>query len=156
MWGSSSDSDKDGLTQLNLNGQTYDNVNSILFVENSTQGNPNHRSNLNLAGTNLTLSRGIIFRNAANFIVPNQDKSFDESKLKDLQNTSVLNLTQSSLTGDVINQYDTFGESQYFYQIGLKNNTKVSLTSSDPNFHSLRYLDAPSPLIPLCCSVRPL
>lgn len=131
MWGSSSDSDKDGLTQLNLNGQTYDNVNSILFVENSTQGNPNHRSNLNLAGTNLTLSRGIIFRNAANFIVPNQDKSFDESKLKDLQNTSVLNLTQSSLTGDVINQYDTFGESQYFYQIGLKNNTKVSLTSSE-------------------------
>lgn len=129
MWGSNSDND--GLTQLNLAGRTYDNVNFILFSDNSGQNNPHHRSTLNLTDTNLTLSRGIIFRNASNFIERNEDGSFDESKRKNLQNTSVLNLDRSSLTGDVINQYTTFDETQYFYQIGLKNNTKVSLTSSE-------------------------
>lgn len=42
-----------------------------------------------------------------------------------------------------------FGAPASLVQLGLS-------ATMCPNFHSLRYLDAPSPLIPLCCSVRPL
>lgn len=77
------------------------------------------------------MSRGIIFRNASNFIQPNTDGSVDNNKLKNLENRSVLNLSQSTLTGAVINQFDTFGESSSnYFQISLENNTEVVLKDS--------------------------
>ena len=125
------DSDKDGLTELKLSGKTYDNVNYILFADNSGQDNAIHRSSFSLDETTLTLSKGVIFRNASNFIERNGDGSFDENKRKQLKNESVLNLSQSTLTGAVINQFDTFRESNsYYYQISKENNTKVVLTDS--------------------------
>ena len=126
-------SSKDGLTELKLSsGKTYDNVNYILFGDNSRQGNAIHRSSFSLDETTLTLSRGIIFRNASNSIERNGDGSFDKSKLKDLENKSVLNLSQQSkLTGAVINQFNTFGESSSnYFQISLENNTEVVLNDS--------------------------
>lgn len=130
-----SDTSNDGLTELKLSGKTYDktydNVNYILFADNSGQDNAVHRSSFSLEQTTLTLSKGIIFRNASNFIKRNEDGSFDPSKLKDLENKSVLNLSQSTLTGAVINQFDTFRESSsYYYQISKENNTTVVLTES--------------------------
>lgn len=68
MWGTHNDSDKDGLTELKLSDKTYDNVNYILFADNSRQDNAIHRSSFSLDKTNLTLSRGILFRNASNSI----------------------------------------------------------------------------------------
>lgn len=132
MYGKYDDtSSKDGLTELKLSGKTYDNVNYILFADNSGQDNAIHRSSFSLDETTLTLSKGIIFRNASNFIMRNEDGSFDKSKLKDLENKSVLNLSQSTLTGAVINQFDTFRESSsYYYQISKENNTTVVLTES--------------------------
>lgn len=133
MWGTHSDTRIDGLTELKLSGQDYDNVNVnyILFADNSGQENPHHRANFSLDDTKLTLSRGIIFRNASNFIMRNEDGSFDENKRKQLKNESVLNLSQSTLTGAVINQFDTFRESSsYYYQISNENNTTVVLTES--------------------------
>lgn len=131
MWGKHNDSDKDGLTELKLSGKTYDNVNYILFADNSGQDNAIHRSSFSLDETTLTLSKGIIFRNASNFIMRNEDGSFDENKRKQLKNESVLNLSQSTLTGAVINQFDTFRESSsYYYQISKENNTTVVLTES--------------------------
>ena len=130
-----SDTSNDGLTELKLSGKTYDktydNVNYILFADNSGQDNAVHRSSFSLEQTTLTLSKGIIFRNASNFIKRNKDGSFDPSKRKDLENKSVLNLSQSTLTGAVINQFDTFRESSsYYYQISKENNTTVVLTES--------------------------
>lgn len=126
-----SDTSNDGLTELKLSGKTYDNVNYILFADNSGQDNAVHRSSFSLEQTTLTLSKGIIFRNASNFIKRNEDGSFDPSKRKDLENKSVLNLSQSTLTGAVINQFDTFRESSsYYYQISKENNTTVVLTES--------------------------
>lgn len=130
-----SDTSNDGLTELKLSGKTYDktydNVNYILFADNSGQDNAVHRSSFSLEQTTLTLSKGIIFRNASNFIKRNEDGNFDPSKLKDLENKSVLNLSQSTLTGAVINQFDTFRESSsYYYQISKENNTTVVLTES--------------------------
>lgn len=123
-----SDTSNDGLTELKLSGKTYDNVNYILFADNSGQDNAVHRSSFSLEQTTLTLSKGIIFRNASNFIKRNKDGSFDPSKLKDLENKSV---SQSTLTGAVINQFDTFRESSsYYYQISKENNTTVVLTES--------------------------
>lgn len=131
MYGKYDDTSKDGLTELKLSGKTYDNVNYILFADNSGQDNAFHRSSFSLEKTTLTLSKGIIFRNASNFIKRNEDGSFDQSKLKDLENKSVLNLSQSTLTGAVINQFDTFRESSsYYYQISKENNTTVVLTKS--------------------------
>lgn len=131
MWGTHSDTLNDGLTELKLSGQAYDNVNYILFADNSGQDNRIHSSRFSLEKTTLTLSKGIIFRNASNFIKRNEDGSFDKSKLKDLENKSVLNLSQSTLTGAVINQFDSFRESSsYYYQISKANNTKVVLTES--------------------------
>lgn len=138
MWGTHNDSDKDGLTELKLSDKTYDNVNYILFADNSRQDNAIHRSSFSLDKTNLTLSRGILFRNASNSIETNQAGTYDQDKVKkDLQNRSKLTLNdQSSLTGNVINQFDTPIEGlmsdgkYYYYQIGLVNNTEVSLTSS--------------------------
>ena len=131
MYGKYDDTSKDGLTELKLSGKTYDNVNYILFADNSGQNNRIHSSRFSLEKTTLTLSKGIIFRNASNFIKRNEDGSFDESKLKDLENKSVLNLSQSTLTGAVINQFDTFRESSsYYYQISKENNTTVVLTES--------------------------
>lgn len=129
------DTSNDGLTELKLSGKTYDktydNVNYILFADNSGQDNAVHRSSFSLEQTTLTLSKGIIFRNASNFIKRNEDGSFDPSKRKDLENKSVLNLSQSTLTGAVINQFDTFRESSsYYYQISKENNTTVVLTES--------------------------
>lgn len=72
MWGKHNDSDKDGLTELKLSDKTYDNVNYILFADNSRQDNAIHRSSFSLDKTNLTLSRGILFRNASNSIETNQ------------------------------------------------------------------------------------
>lgn len=78
-----SDTSNDGLTELKLSGKTYDktydNVNYILFADNSGQDNAVHRSSFSLEQTTLTLSKGIIFRNASNFIKRNQDGSFDPS-----------------------------------------------------------------------------
>ena len=48
MWGKHNDSNKDGLTELKLSGKTYDNVNYILFADNSGQDNAIHRSSFNL------------------------------------------------------------------------------------------------------------
>lgn len=139
MWGKHSETSKDGLTELKLSsGKTYDNVSFILFADNSVQDNPIHQSSFSLDKTNLTLSRGILFRNASNSIETNQAGTYDPNKVKkDLQNRSKLTLNdQSSLTGNVINQFDTQIEGlmnngkYYYYQIGLVNNTEVSLTSS--------------------------
>lgn len=130
MYGKYAATSKDGLTELKLSGKTYDNVNYILFADNSGQDNAIHRSSFSLDETTLTLSKGIIFRNASNFIKRNGDGSFDENKRKQLKNESVLNLSQSTLTGAVINQFDTFGESKDYYQISLENNTEVVLTGS--------------------------
>ena len=131
MWGRHSNPDNDGLTELKLSDQAYDNVNYILFADNSGQDNRIHSSRFSLEKTTLTLSKGIIFRNASNFIERKEDGSFDKSKLKDLENKSVLNLSQSTLTGAVINQFDTFRESSsYYYQISKENNTTVVLTKS--------------------------
>lgn len=131
MWGRHSNPDNDGLTELKLSDQAYDNVNYILFADNSGQDNAFHRSSFSLEKTTLTLSKGIIFRNASNFIERNGDGSFDENKRKQLKNESVLNLSQSTLTGAVINQFDSFRESSsYYYQISKANNTKVVLTES--------------------------
>ena len=131
MYGKYDKTSNDGLTELKLSGETYDNVNYILFADNSGQDNAVHRSSFSLEQTTLTLSKGIIFRNASNFIMRNEDGSFDKSKLKDLENKSVLNLSQSTLTGAVINQFDTFRESSsYYYQISKENNTTVVLTES--------------------------
>lgn len=131
MWGRHSNPDNDGLTELKLSDQAYDNVNYILFADNSGQDNRIHSSRFSLEMTTLTLSKGIIFRNASNFIKRNEDGNFDKSKLKDLENKSVLNLSQSTLTGAVINQFDTFRESSsYYYQISKENNTTVVLTKS--------------------------
>lgn len=130
MYGKYDATSKDGLTELKLSGKTYDNVNYILFADNSGQDNAIHRSSFSLDETTLTLSKGIIFRNASNFIKRNGDGSFDENKRKQLKNESVLNLSQSTLTGAVINQFDTFGESKDYYQISLENNTEVVLTGS--------------------------
>lgn len=85
MWGKHNDSDKDGLTELKLSGKTYDNVNYILFADNSGQDNAIHRSSFSLDETTLTLSKGVIFRNASNFIERNGDGSFDENKRKQLK-----------------------------------------------------------------------
>ncbi len=131
MYGKYDDTSKDGLTELKLSGKTYDNVNYILFADNSGQNNAIHRSSFSLDETTLTLSKGVIFRNASNFIERNGNGSFDENKRKQLKNESVLNLSQSTLTGAVINQFDTFRESSsYYYQISKENNTKVVLTDS--------------------------
>ena len=131
MWGTHSDTLNDGLTELKLSGQAYDNVNYILFADNSGQDNAFHRSSFSFEKTTLTLSKGIIFRNASNFIERNGDGSFDENKRKQLKNESVLNLSQSTLTGAVINQFDSFRESSsYYYQISKANNAKVVLTES--------------------------
>lgn len=139
MWGKHSENSMDGLTELKLSsGKTYDNVSFILFADNSVQDNPIHQSSFSLDKTNLTLSRGILFRNASNSIETNQAGTYDPNKVKkDLQNRSKLTLNdQSSLTGNVINQFDTQIEGlmnngkYYYYQIGLVNNTEVSLTSS--------------------------
>lgn len=109
MWGTHSDTLNDGLTELKLSDKTYDNVNYILFADNSRQDNAIHRSSFSLDKTNLTLSRGILFRNASNSIETNQAGTYDQDKVKkDLQNRSKLTLNdQSSLTGNVINQFDT-------------------------------------------------
>lgn len=131
MYGKYDNTSNDGLTELKLSGQAYDNVNYILFADNSGQDNAFHRSSFSLEKTTLTLSKGIIFRNASNFIMRNEDGSFDENKRKQLKNESVLNLSQSTLTGAVINQFDTFRESSsYYYQISKENNTTVVLTES--------------------------
>ena len=139
MWGKHNNPNNNGLTELKLSsGKTYDNVSFILFADNSVQDNPIHRSSFSLDKTNLTLSRGILFRNASNSIETNQDGTYDESMVKkDLQNRSKLTLNdQSSLTGNVINQFNTQIEGlkdngkYYYYHIGLVNNTEVSLTSS--------------------------
>lgn len=70
-----SNTSNDGLTELKLSGKTYDktydNVNYILFADNSGQDNAVHRSSFSLEQTTLTLSKGIIFRNASNFIKRN-------------------------------------------------------------------------------------
>lgn len=116
MYGKYDDTSNDGLTELKLSsGKTYDNVNYILFADNSGQDNAIHRSSFSLDETTLTLSKGVIFRNASNFIERNGDGSFDENKRKQLKNESVLNLSQSTLTGAVINQFDTFRESSSYY-----------------------------------------
>lgn len=138
MWGKHSEKSKDGRTELKLSGNTYDNVSFILFADNSVQDNPIHQSSFSLDKTNLTLSRGILFRNASNSIETNQAGTYDPNKVKkDLQNRSKLTLNdQSSLTGNVINQFNTQIEGlkdngkYYYYHIGLVNNTEVSLTSS--------------------------
>lgn len=63
-----SNTSNDGLTELKLSGKTYQRVNYILFADNSGQDNAVHRSSFSLEQTTLTLSKGIIFRNASNFI----------------------------------------------------------------------------------------
>ena len=135
MWGKSSETN-DGSMQLNLTSKEGHKAVYVLFGDNSTQVNAHHRSTLNMTGTSLEVSGGLRFRNASNSITRNPDGSYDKSKLKELTNTSTANLTNSTLKGDVINQYKTFeptkdlDKSGYYYQISLKNNTHVSLTNS--------------------------
>ena len=90
MYGKYDDTSNDGLTELKLSGQAYDNVNYILFADNSGQDNAFHRSSFSLEKTTLTLSKGIIFRNASNFIMRNEDGSFDENKRKQLLRNAFL------------------------------------------------------------------
>ena len=132
MYGKYDDTSNDGLTELKLSGQAYDNVNYILFADNSRQDNAFHRSSFSLDKTNLTLSRGILFRNASNSIETNQAGTNDPNKdKKDLQNRSKLTLNdQSSLTGNVINQFNTqieglMNNGKYYYYQGSSSKTPV-------------------------------
>ena len=51
MYGKYDDTSNDGLTELKLSGQAYDNVNYILFADNSGQDNAIHRSSFSLDET---------------------------------------------------------------------------------------------------------
>ena len=83
MYGKSDGTSNDGLTELKLSsGKTYANVNYILFADNSGQDNAFHRSSFSLDKTNLTLSRGILFRNASNSIETIQAGTYDPNKYK--------------------------------------------------------------------------
>ncbi len=84
MWGTCQD-EKDGSMELNLKSKDGYQINYVLFGDNSTQGSPTHRSTLNMTGTSLELSRGIIFRNASNSIKRNPT------------HRSTLNMTGTSL-----------------------------------------------------------
>lgn len=128
---SNSDTQKDGTTTLNLSNNNGYKLKAIDFDSNSGQNNPNHRATLNMNGTSLDLSEGVIFRNAADCIARNSDGSYDQSKVKNLTNTATLNLTNSTLKGDVINKYYTYNETPAFFPVSLKTSTHVSLETSN-------------------------
>ena len=124
--------DKDGLMQLNLNAGKEYQLRYVLFADNSGQTNPNHRSEFNIENTKLDFSEGVYFRNASSTVMASSGGGYDPSKLKDLQTNAKLNLKNSTLTGDIINEYSTFNEKpgSYYYQIDLSTTTKVDLDSS--------------------------
>ena len=67
----------------------------------------------------------------------------------------VLQLTRDAVNKDV-SAHELCGEVFISYDEKPAIQAISNIAPDLPNFHTLRYLDAPSPLIPLCCSVRPL
>lgn len=126
--GSSTNDSKISLTLQKKEGYK---LQTVAFHESSTWNTSNHVLSLNLKQSSLDLDNGVVFRNAAFFITRKPDGNMSGQTMDDLKTTATVSLEQSTLRGDVINQYNGYGETQgYYYQASLNNTTKVDLTSS--------------------------
>ena len=137
VFGSAS-SDADNKNTLTLKKEGGYKLNAIDFFDGSRWQTANHRNALTLEKSALDLRTGIIFRNAANEItVTIATGTIEGAPRPDLQTNNRVNLTESSLRGDVINQYrgyleGTVGKDGYkrYYEMSLTANTQVDLTKS--------------------------
>lgn len=126
--GSSTNDSKISLTLQKKEGHK---LQTVAFHESSTWNTSNHVLSLNLKQSSLDLDNGVVFRNAAFFITRTPDGNMSGQTMDDLKTTATVSLEQSTLRGDVINQYNGYGETQgYYNQASLNNTTKVDLTSS--------------------------
>lgn len=96
----------------------------------------NHQNSVTLTSSRLDLTNGIVFRNAAYEITHTSSGEVLNTPKDNLQTTSTVTLNNSSLRGDIINQYNgynegtTYKDKTYYYQASLKTTTKVDLTNS--------------------------
>lgn len=105
---------------------------TIAFHENGTLNSADHKLSFALKNSSLGLENGLIFRNAAYFIKLESDGSLQSETLENLRTTTTVSLEGSTLTGNIINQYNTYSEtSTFLHQVSLNNNTAISLTSSE-------------------------
>lgn len=126
--GSSTNDSKISLTLQKKEGYK---LQTVAFHESSTWNTSNHVLSLNLKQSSLDLDNGVVFRNAAFFITRKPDGNMSGQAMDDLKTTATVSLEQSTLRGDVINQYNGYSETQgYYNQASLNNNTMVNLTSS--------------------------
>ena len=134
----SHNSENNGNVSLTLNKAEGYKLNTVAFHENAPWNNANHKLSLSLEKSGLDLENGIIFRNAAQQITKKSNGDVVNAPKDNLQTTATVTLNQSTLRGDIINQYNGYNEGTtnedktetYYYQASLKTTTKVDLTTS--------------------------
>ena len=131
-------SENNGEVKLTLKKAEGYKLQTVAFHENAPWNNANHKLSLSLEKSGLDLENGIIFRNAAQQITKKFNGDVVNDPKDNLQTTATVTLNQSTLRGDIINQYNGYNEGTtnedktetYYYQASLKTTTKVDLTDS--------------------------
>ena len=125
-----------GKASLSLQKAEGYSLDTIAFHESSQLDHANHQNSVTLTSSRLDLTNGIVFRNAAYEITHTSSGEVLNTPKDNLQTTSTVTLNNSSLRGDIINQYNgynegtTYKDKTYYYQASLKTTTKVDLTNS--------------------------
>lgn len=145
------DPGKDGTRTVSLKGNSYT-LASIDFDYASGLKNTTHQSALNLDDTKMSLSTGVIFRNASAFAKEGlQDQLPAVEDLKSINRVNLAN--NSQMSGDVINHYSEAYSGGY-YNNGLTIATRVDVldgsiwTGNLVDSVSDKHEDKSSPVMP--------
>ena len=132
LYGNDNGKDNYGTATLSLTADKTYTVDALQFNSGSGLKKAEHYATLNLSKTSLIANHGIRFSNASS-------GEYDQNKLlpvEALKSINTVNLTDnSSLTGDVINTYDSpsiinTSAGKYYFNNGLSNTTTVNLSKN--------------------------
>ena len=128
MYGNNGDPQKNGFAEVTLTNSKGYKLRKIDFGDNSGLMTGDHKAKLKLQGTNVELKEGLIFRAASKMY--KKDQIQNKAATTPLTSKNDLYLDNSTLKADVVNLYQSYDESTYYYDVALKQETNIHFANN--------------------------
>ena len=128
MYGNNGDPQKNGFAEVTLTDSKGYKLRKIDFGDNSGLMTGDHKAKLKLQGTNVELKEGLIFRAASKMY--KKDQIQNKAATTPLTSKNDLYLDNSTLKADVVNLYQSYDESTYYYDVALKQETNIHFANN--------------------------
>ena len=128
MYGNNGDPQKNGFAEVTLTDSKGYKLRKIDFGDNSGLMTGDHKAKLKLQGTNVELKEGLIFRAASKMY--KKDQIQNKAATTPLTSKNDLYLDNSTLKADVVNLYQSYDESTYYYDVALKQETNIHFSNN--------------------------